>query len=472
METIKLWEDKKLAVELAAYGEARDNRKKYWDKQLEKLKADLAHGLVTRQQYAEYEIAIERQKNLDLEALDAKHNTDTLKIQQEAADKSTKLFIKQYDDKVKAVENQLKGITNPEKAKELLKQLNMYVGEIETARDAEWQSSESAEAYRKALDNLQKQISSATSAIVKMNVEQVKAETRLSKFGRAASSIGNKRNFKIAADNVNTLAESIKKLRKQLVELNPRSANYETDKALIQKQIDSYIQQMQSSINRINVQGMVGNDSGIVEGMIDSIIDAANPGDLLEKLKSFGFGDVVNTYLIDAMSEVDDKALVDAFNSALIDNENDILAAIQSLEPGMREKIEQILSNIGLKAGDDLASLFKKAWNVTKQWFNQTIGYLTDLAQAYTDLAEAKAEAAAEATDIAKDEYEKEKALLEAGYANAVETKWAEYREKKAIQDKAEADAKNLAKSNLFISVEPQCRSFGIITKKKKENKK
>ena len=37
----------------------------------------------------------------------------------------------------------------------------------------------------------------------------------------------------------------------------------------------------------------------------------------------------------------------------------------------------------------------------------------------------------------------------------------------------AEADAKNLAKSNLFISVEPECRSFGIIIKnKKKENKK
>ena len=36
----------------------------------------------------------------------------------------------------------------------------------------------------------------------------------------------------------------------------------------------------------------------------------------------------------------------------------------------------------------------------------------------------------------------------------------------------AEADAKNLMKSNLFISVEPECRTFGIITKKKKENKK
>lgn len=35
----------------------------------------------------------------------------------------------------------------------------------------------------------------------------------------------------------------------------------------------------------------------------------------------------------------------------------------------------------------------------------------------------------------------------------------------------AEADAKNLAKSNLFVSVEPECRAFKLITKKK-ENKK
>jgi len=36
----------------------------------------------------------------------------------------------------------------------------------------------------------------------------------------------------------------------------------------------------------------------------------------------------------------------------------------------------------------------------------------------------------------------------------------------------AEADAKNLVKSNLFISVKPECRAHGIVTKKKKENKK
>ena len=36
----------------------------------------------------------------------------------------------------------------------------------------------------------------------------------------------------------------------------------------------------------------------------------------------------------------------------------------------------------------------------------------------------------------------------------------------------AEADDKNLAKSSLFVSVEPECGSLSVITKKKKENKK
>ena len=46
------------------------------------------------------------------------------------------------------------------------------------------------------------------------------------------------------------------------------------------------------------------------------------------------------------------------------------------------------------------------------------------------------------------------------------------YNSFEACYMQAEADAKNLAKSNLFISVKPECRTYGIITKKKKENKK
>lgn len=445
-ETIELWEKKKLAIELAAYGESQDKRKKYWDDQQKKLDADKKHGLLESEaQYTELSKAIERQRQLDIEALERKHNQDMLDIQQEATDKRTKLFLKHYETEAAKLEEQLKGITDPEKAKQILNELNMMVSEIETARDAEGQSAESAEAYRKALEELQKQIASTTSAITKMNIEQVKANTHLQKFGRAASALGQKRNLTIASKNIDELSAAIKKLREQMAGLNPKATNFETDKAAIQKQIDAYISQMQTNLNRVDVSKLTSSDGDLITRMIESSIDAAQPEQLLSSLKNLGFGGVVNMYLAEAIGETNDPALVRAFTNALQDNEGDIEAAIASMEPGMQEKMREVLANVGMKAGDDLANVFKKAWDTTKQWFNQTIGYLKDLAQAYVDLAEAKAEAAAEATDAAQEEYDKEKALLEAGYANQVETKWAEYQEKKRIQEQAEADAKAAA---------------------------
>lgn len=87
------------------------------------------------------------------------------------------------------------------------------------------------------------------------------------------------------------------------------------------------------------------------------------------------------------------------------------------------------------------------ATQAVSTWYNNTMGYINDLISAYVELANAKAEAAAEATEAAQEEYDKEKALLEAGYANRVETTWAEYQEKKAAQEKAEADAKAAAQA-------------------------
>lgn len=56
----------------------------------------------------------------------------------------------------------------------------------------------------------------------------------------------------------------------------------------------------------------------------------------------------------------------------------------------------------------------------------------------------------------------------------SIEIEGDTYNSFEACYMQAEADAKNLMKSNLFVSIEPECRSFGIITKKKnkKENKK
>ena len=106
---------------------------------------------------------------------------------------------------------------------------------------------------------------------------------------------------------------------------------------------------------------------------------------------------------------------------------------------------------VGNMSGDQIDSAFE-TWldnlgSSISTWYDTTMGYINDLIGAYVDLANAKAEAAKEATEAAQEEYEKEKALLEAGYASRVEATWAEYQEKKAAQEKAEADAKAAAQA-------------------------
>ena len=95
----------------------------------------------------------------------------------------------------------------------------------------------------------------------------------------------------------------------------------------------------------------------------------------------------------------------------------------------------------------DFDTWMQSAEKSLSTWYSTTMGYINDLIGAYVELANAKAEAAAEATEAAQEEYDKEKALLEAGYASRVEATWAEYQEKKAAQEKAEADAKAAQKA-------------------------
>ena len=97
-------------------------------------------------------------------------------------------------------------------------------------------------------------------------------------------------------------------------------------------------------------------------------------------------------------------------------------------------------------------TITKNIGTATKEWYSTTVGYINDLISAYVELANAKADAAREATEAAQEEYDKEKALLEAGYASRVEATWAEYQQKKAAQEKAEADAKEAAETEKQIN--------------------
>ena len=74
-------------------------------------------------------------------------------------------------------------------------------------------------------------------------------------------------------------------------------------------------------------------------------------------------------------------------------------------------------------------------------WADKIKDTLSSLLDAWVEYYKAKAEAAAEDTEAAKEEYEKQKALLEAGYASSIEKEWAAYQEKKRIQKQAEKEA-------------------------------
>ena len=140
---------------------------------------------------------------------------------------------------------------------------------------------------------------------------------------------------------------------------------------------------------------------------------------------------------------------------SLYDNIGDILKRNFSVNPITKdgvltnifgeERMVEYMEALGDEYWDWIETTFEKwseeASKSVTTWYSTTKDYINDLIDAYIELANAKADAAKEATDAAQEEYEKEKALLEAGYANRVETMWSEYQQKKAIQEQAEKDA-------------------------------
>ena len=123
---------------------------------------------------------------------------------------------------------------------------------------------------------------------------------------------------------------------------------------------------------------------------------------------------------------------------------------------------------------DEFEEWGKQAMSAASTWYNTTKGYINDLINSYIELANAKANAAKESTDAAQKEYDKEKALLESGYAANVEATWAEYQEKKSAQEKAEADAKAAAQvqqelnetstlGNLIVAASNIWKTFSVM---------
>lgn len=125
----------------------------------------------------------------------------------------------------------------------------------------------------------------------------------------------------------------------------------------------------------------------------------------------------------------------------------DILGGGISFSKGFKEGV---LKSMGIdttliKDEEMINGLFQNwldsAESAFGNWADKMRDTLSGLLDAYVEFYKARAEAAKEDTDAAKEEYEKQKALLEAGYASSIETEWTQYQEKKRIQKQAERDA-------------------------------
>lgn len=110
---------------------------------------------------------------------------------------------------------------------------------------------------------------------------------------------------------------------------------------------------------------------------------------------------------------------------------------------------KSVLEKMGIDASklteEEMGGLFQNWIDETEaafgDWADKIKDTLSSLLDAWVEYYEAKAAAAAEDTEAAKEEYEKQKALLEAGYASSIEKEWAAYQEKKRIQKQAEKEA-------------------------------
>lgn len=463
LNLIQQWLDRELKIEQVSYEKSEAQRKKYWKKQLDNLEYNYSNGLIKEEdyiaalgeeeikgltaaeKYAAWRKRIEDQMQLDLTALQQKHIADRQNKQNEAYVKEATFWKTYYSNTFGRIYEEIQNTTDLGYARGLTQILGENIEQLQSQYESFNRTAEGAKIYNELLASLMSTLQNANLVVAKLDIELTKTNTQLQKFGRANSELGQRRNLTIASSNVTKLSEAIAHLREEQNKLDKSSKEW----LEYEKQINTYLQQIEQQVNRVDISRMISGDGDLITNLVNRTIDAADPAVLMQKLSDLKFGEVAKLYMKDVFAIAGDSDLYDAFEEALKNNDGNFSDAIESVlaeqTPEMQKKIKDALEQLGLKAGSDLSTIFKKVWSTVTTWFNQTIGYLKDLAQAYVDLAEAKAEAAAEATDAAQEEYDKEKALLEAGYANQVETKWAEYQEKKRIQEEAEADAKAAA---------------------------
>ena len=448
LEEIKLWYDKQVAIANAAYEKEKEdierdkkdkeeslrenvlNAQKYvsdYSKIISDLDKKYSSGKLTEDQYkaqkAKYEhmyeeatellkkavkdgkieeseewMTIQRWASARENAAMLEHQNQLTDLVQQEQEKRAKVYVDGAKREAKAVESQFKHSGTLEEMEQYAAQMQEVINKLVEMSKAEEYGETAMNVFTDGLANMNNQLETMNENIDKKklsDIEQHYKELTKVVHNRVKTINDEKLKNEDLTHNIDILKQKLKELTDEQM----RSGKGDEKKAQDIEKVRQAIERLQQQISHTK-----------------QLANYTDLGDIFKRNVNVGSGTQRNI-----MEAILGKDAYKAF-----------------------EGDDEALKNAIAKDFDEWAD---NAMSAVSTWYSTTMGYINDLISAYVELANAKAEAAAEATEAAQEEYDKEKALLEAGYASRVEATWAEYQEKKAAQEKAEADAKAAAQS-------------------------
>lgn len=345
---------------------------------------------------------IERVYRAQMTASQNKYTEDYVKAEEEAQEKLTKIITENAKTRTKEVMRTAAQSTSAAEVDASIEKIQEEIHGLEYLRDAETQSAESAKMYEEAIASLTADMEKLEYTSDKLVMDTIQLEYRQ----RLLDKTVRRRVVTVRQEAMrNTqLTERIKVLRDEIQALDVR---YKSAKG--SEEYKKRVLQLREEIKKL--QGQM-SDSKLVKGV--SLYDT----------------------IFEGIADATEGRDVERTMAGVLGK--DRMAELGEAYKGDAEGLTQYLEGL-------YGEMLETQKEAVKSWYNTTYGYVKDLAQAYVDLAEAKVAAAEKETEAAQEAYDKEKALLEAGYASRVEATWAELQERKKAQKQAEEDAKKAA---------------------------
>lgn len=405
-DTLEYWKEKQLALEDLTWAKSDDASQKARLKGREDLQKDLQHGLITREQYNELYAENEEIYQREIEASRLRHIKKVGDIQQEYENKNIKLQVEAAKKGADELAKVNKNTTDIELVERNIKELERSIRSLQATETTA--GSEGAKTMTEGIKALNDELQTAKKRLLDLQIDAAKVQLKAIPRRAGNRTEEGNRNSAIVG-NINALEQQLRELK---AIQQQQEVNTELWKEA-QGEIDKTNQQIDKMREKLTVDKALKR--------YDSIWDL------------LGVKDAAKGSNIDTMKGILERAGVKK----------------ETLETASAKQIEGWFETWTENMEDAVS-----------EWYNVTMGYVSEMIDAYVELAEAKAEAAAEATEAAQQEYEKEKALLEAGYANNVETTWAEYQEKKKAQELAEREAKEAAQMQQDLDTATQLSSM------------